>query len=36
MLGLVYQYFLAQFASAEGNIGGQSYPLCWVIRMLVG
>ena len=34
-LGRVYQYFLAQFASAEGKKGGQFYTPSHVVRILV-
>ncbi len=34
-LGRVYEYFLAQFASAEGKKGGQFYTPSRVVRMLV-
>ncbi|HZQ64091.1 MAG TPA: N-6 DNA methylase [Gaiellaceae bacterium] len=35
MLGRVYEYFLAQFASAEGKKGGQFYTQSCVDRVLV-
>ena len=35
MLGRVYEYFLAQFASAEGKKGGQFYTPSHVVRVLV-
>jgi len=35
ILGLVYEYFLAQFASAEGKKGGQFYTPSRVVRVLV-
>ena len=35
MLGRVYEYFLSQFASAEGKKGGQFYTPAHVVRMLV-
>ncbi|KAB2964949.1 MAG: SAM-dependent DNA methyltransferase [Thermoanaerobaculia bacterium] len=34
-LGQVYEYFLAQFASAEGKKGGQFYTPSHVVRVLV-
>jgi type I restriction enzyme M protein len=34
-LGRVYEYFLAQFASAEGKKGGQFYTPSHVVRVLV-
>src|SRR5688572_28229778 len=34
-LGRVYEYFLAQFASAEGKSGGQFYTPTHVVRVLV-
>ncbi len=34
-LGQVYEYFLAQFASAEGKKGGQFYTPSHVVRILV-
>src|SRR5262245_51547195 len=34
-LGRVYEYFLAQFASAEGKKGGQFYTPSYVVRLLV-
>jgi type I restriction enzyme M protein len=35
ILGRVYEYFLAQFASAEGRRGGQFYTPSRVVRILV-
>ena len=35
ILGRVYEYFLAQFASAEGKNGGQFYTPRCVVRLLV-
>ena len=35
ILGRVYEYFLAQFASAEGKKGGQFYTPSQVVRVLV-
>jgi type I restriction enzyme M protein len=35
VLGRVYEYFLSQFASAEGKKGGQFYTPSWVVRVLV-
>ena len=35
MLGRVYEYFLAQFASAEGKKGGQFYTPQHVVQLLV-
>jgi hypothetical protein len=35
ILGHVYEYFLAQFASAEGKKGGQFYTPSHVVRVLV-
>jgi len=35
VLGRVYEYFLSQFASAEGKKGGQFYTPQWVVRVLV-
>lgn len=35
ILGRVYEYFLAQFASAEGKKGGQFYTPSHVVRVLV-
>jgi type I restriction enzyme M protein len=35
VLGRVYEYFLSQFASAEGKKGGQFYTPRWVVRVLV-
>ncbi len=34
-LGRVYEYFLSQFASAEGKKGGQFYTPSRVVRVLV-
>ena len=34
-LGRVYEYFLSQFASAEGKKGGQFYTPSHVVRVLV-
>ncbi|HWQ93283.1 MAG TPA: class I SAM-dependent DNA methyltransferase [Clostridia bacterium] len=36
VLGEVYEYFLGQFASAEGKKGGQFYTPASVVRVLVG
>ena len=36
MLGEVYEYFLGQFANAEGKKGGQFYTPASVVRVLVG
>lgn len=36
VLGRVYEYFLSQFASAEGKKGGQFYTPACVVRVLVG
>ncbi|MCE9552916.1 MAG: type I restriction-modification system subunit M [Planctomycetes bacterium] len=36
ILGRVYEYFLTQFASAEGKNGGQFYTPNCVVRLLVG
>ena len=36
ILGRVYEYFLSQFASAEGKKGGQFYTPQSVVRVLVG
>ena len=36
ILGRVYEYFLTQFASAEGKNGGQFYTPSCVVRTLVG
>ncbi len=36
VLGEVYEYFLGQFASAEGKKGGQFYTPGCVVRLLVG
>jgi len=35
VLGRVYEYFLAMFASAEGKKGGQFYTPSWVVQVLV-
>jgi type I restriction enzyme S subunit len=35
LLGRVYEYFLSQFASAEGKKGGQFYTPASVVRLLV-
>src|ERR1700745_2364207 len=35
ILGRVYEYFLSQFASAEGKKGGQFYTPTYVVRVLV-
>ena len=35
MLGEVYEYFLGQFASAEGKKGGQFYTPAHVVKTLV-
>ena len=35
ILGRVYEYFLAQFASAEGKKGGQFYTPSCIVRLLV-
>ena len=35
ILGRVYEYFLSQFAGAEGKKGGQFYTPRWVVRLLV-
>jgi type I restriction enzyme M protein len=35
ILGRVYEYFLSQFASAEGEKGGQFYTPTHVVRVLV-
>jgi len=35
VLGRIYEYFLAQFASAEGKKGGQFYTPTHVVRVLV-
>ncbi len=35
LLGRVYEYFLSQFASAEGKKGGQFYTPSCVVRLLV-
>ncbi|HNV70117.1 MAG TPA: N-6 DNA methylase, partial [Candidatus Ozemobacteraceae bacterium] len=36
ILGRVYEYFLTQFASAEGKNGGQFYTPGCIVRLLVG
>ncbi len=36
VLGRVFEYFLTQFASAEGKNGGQFYTPSCVVRLLVG
>src|SRR5574341_1591254 len=36
ILGRVYEYFLSQFASAEGKKGGQFYTPRCIVRLLVG
>ncbi len=36
VLGRVYEYFLGQFASAEGKKGGQFYTPTCIVRLLVG
>ena len=36
VLGRVYEYFLTQFASAEGKNGGQFYTPNCIVRLLVG
>ena len=36
VLGRVYEYFLAQFASAEGKKGGEFYTPRCVVKLLVG
>ncbi|HEY9070307.1 MAG TPA: class I SAM-dependent DNA methyltransferase [Candidatus Ozemobacteraceae bacterium] len=36
VLGRVYEYFLTQFASAEGKNGGQFYTPSCIVRLLVG
>lgn len=36
ILGRVYEYFLSQFASAEGKKGGQFYTPRCVVKILVG
>ncbi|MBA2760197.1 MAG: SAM-dependent DNA methyltransferase [Chloroflexia bacterium] len=36
VLGQVYEYFLAQFASAEGKQGGEFYTPASVVKVLVG
>ena len=35
VLGRVYEYFLSQFASAEGKKGGEFYTPCCVVKLLV-
>ena len=35
LLGQVYEYFLGQFASAEGKRGGQFYPPASIVKTLV-
>ena len=35
MLGRVYEYFLSQFASAEGKKGGEFYTPRCVVKLLV-
>ena len=35
VLGRVYEYFLSQFASAEGKKGGEFYTPCCIVRLLV-
>jgi len=35
ILGRVYEYFLSEFASAEGKKGGQFYTPAYVVRLLV-
>ena len=35
ILGRLYEYFLSQFASAEGKKGGQFYTPSYVVRLLV-
>src|SRR5208337_3776860 len=35
LLGRVFEYFLTQFASAEGKNGGQFYTPQYVVRVLV-
>ena len=35
VLGRVYEYFLSQFASAEGKKGGEFYTPCCVVKVLV-
>src|SRR6202008_1267275 len=35
ILGRVYEYFLSQFASAEGKQSGQFYTPRWVVKVLV-
>lgn len=36
LLGRVFEYFLTQFASAEGKNGGQFYTPSCIVRLLVG
>ena len=36
LLGRVYEYFLTQFASAEGKNGGQFYTPSCIVRLIVG
>src|SRR5438309_742299 len=36
ILGRVYEYFLTQFASAEGKNGGQFYTPSCIVRLIVG
>jgi type I restriction enzyme M protein len=35
ILGRVYEYFLGQFADAEGNKGGQFYTPRSIVQLLV-
>ena len=35
VLGRVYEYFLSQFASAEGKEGGQFYTPSHIVRLIV-
>jgi len=35
LLGQVYEYFLGQFADAEGKKGGQFYTALCVVKLLV-
>jgi type I restriction enzyme M protein len=35
ILGRVYEYFLGQFAGAEGKLGGEFYTPCSVVQLLV-
>ena len=35
MLGRVYEYFLSQFASAEGKKGGEFYTPRCIVKLLV-